>query len=109
MPYDLDLADLVRSLLRRRHDVIEKKMFGGLAFLLSGNLCVAIWNDSLIARVGAEGYAEALESPHTREFDLTGRPMRGWVVVEPEGVETASALEAWVARCVKFAAGLPEK
>lgn len=109
MPYDEELAERVRFLLRERHDVVEKKMFGGIGFLLAGNMCVAIWKDSLIARVGPEAYAATVEEPHVREFDITGRPMRGWAMVEPEGLETAGQLRDWVERCVRFVEGLPGK
>lgn len=109
MAYDEDLAERIRGLLRDRHDVVEKKMFGGLGFLLAGNLLVGVWKDSLIARVGPEAYAESLEQPHVREFDITGRPMRGWILVEPDGVETRESLLGWLQRSLAFVAGLPEK
>ena len=109
MPYDEELAERVRRELRGRHDVVEKKMFGGLGFLLSGNMCVGIWKESLIARIGPEAYEQALETPHVREFDITGRPMRGWVMVDPEGLETPESLQKWLARAVAFVETLPEK
>ncbi len=109
MSYDEEIAERVRVLFRDRHDVVEKKMFGGIGFLLAGNMCVGIWNESLIARVGPEVYAWALEQPSVREFDITGRPMRGWVLVEPEGMETAGQLRDWVGRSVWFVEGLPGK
>lgn len=109
MAFDEDLAERVRYCLRERHDVVEKKMFGGMAFLLAGKMCVGVWKDSLIARIGPAAYEAALLLPHVREFDITGRPMRGWVVVEPEGVEEAGALRAWIERSVGFVEGLPGK
>lgn len=109
MPYDEEIAERVRALFRERHDVVEKEMFGGIGFLLAGNMCVGIWKESLIARVGLESYAWALEQPSVREFDITGRPMRGWVLVEPEGIETAEQLCDWVGRSVRFVERLPGK
>lgn len=109
MAYDEDLAERIRAEMRDRHDILEKKMFGGLAFLLTGQMCVGVWRDFLVARVGPGAYAEALEMPHVREFDITGRPMRGWVLVEPEGVEAASELKAWLDRSVRFVESLPPK
>jgi hypothetical protein len=109
MPYDEELAERIRALFRDRHDIVEKKLFGGLGFLLSGNLCVAVWKECLMARVGTSDYAAALEEPHAREFDVTGRPMRGWVMVEPEGLETPEQLGEWVGWSLRFVEGLPRK
>lgn len=109
MSYDEDLAERLRAIFRQRHDMAEKKMFGGLGFLLSGNMCVGVWKDSLIARVGPDAYEESLALPHAREFDITGRPMRGWVLVEAEGVETAEQLRRWVEKSWRFVEGLPGK
>ena len=109
MPYDAELAERVRSLLRRRLDVVEKRMFGGIVFMLGGNICVGIWHEALIARVGPEAYAAALGEPHVREFDVTGRPMNGWVLIDPEGVETSAGLRSWIERAVRFVVTLPEK
>ncbi|MDZ4783327.1 MAG: TfoX/Sxy family protein [Bryobacteraceae bacterium] len=109
MSYDEELAERLRAVFRERHDLVEKKLFGGLGFLLAGNLCVAVWKDCLMTRVGPDAYAAALEEPHVREFDITGRPMRGWVMVEPEGLETAEQLREWVSRSLRFVEGLPGK
>ncbi|MFO0843515.1 MAG: TfoX/Sxy family protein [Gemmataceae bacterium] len=99
----------MRQRLARRRNVEEKKIFGCVGFLLKGNMLVGVWKDSLIARVGADGYDEALLEPHAREFDITGRPMRGWVLIGPEGVEDEDALDGWLRRTVKFVATLPAK
>jgi TfoX/Sxy family transcriptional regulator of competence genes len=80
MPFDADLADRVRHCLTRRRDIAEKRMFGGLAFLLNGNLLVGVMHDTLIVRLGPAG-EEALLEPHVRVFDFTGKAMSGWVVV----------------------------
>ena len=84
-------------------------MFGGVGFLLNGNLLVGVWKDSLIARLGPEGGDEALKEPHVSEFDVTGRSMKGWVLVAPQGVEDDDQLRGWVRRGVKFVGKLPAK
>jgi hypothetical protein len=83
-------------------------MFGGIGFLLNGNLLVGVWKDSLVVRLGEEG-AEALREPHVKEFDITGRPMRNWVLVEAAGGEGDEQLSAWIGRAVKFVGALPAK
>jgi hypothetical protein len=86
-----------------------RKMFGCIAFLLGGKAAVGVWKRSLIVRVGPDGYEEALLEPHVREFDITGRPMRGWVAVGPDGVEDDGQLGEWVRRAVRFVGTLPPK
>src|SRR5438477_13084612 len=87
MAFDESRAARIRDALRRNKDVEEKKMFGGVGFLLHGNMLVGVWKDSLIVRLGPDNYDDALLEPHVREFDITGRAMKGWVLVGPEGVE----------------------
>ena len=84
-------------------------MFGGVGFLLNGNLLVGVWKDSLCVRLGEEEGEEALKEPHVKEFDITGRPMKGWVLVEPEGVEDDEQLTNWIERAMKFVKALPKK
>ena len=85
-------------------------MFGGLAFLLDGNMAVGITNTSeLMVRVGPNGEDEALTDPHARRFDMTGRPMKGWILVEGAGIENEAELNAWVRQGVEFARSLPAK
>ena len=84
-------------------------MFGGVGFLLNGNMLVGVWKDSLIVRLGPDKYDEALLEPHVKEFDITGRPMKGWVLVEPEGVEDDEQLKGWIERAMKFVGKLPAK
>lgn len=84
-------------------------MFGGVGFLLHGNMCVGIWKNSLIARIGPEEYESALAQDDVREFDITGRPMKGWVLIEPDGIETDEQLNAWVQRSAIFVSTLPRK
>ncbi|MFW6069302.1 MAG: TfoX/Sxy family protein [Chloroflexota bacterium] len=109
MAYDEGLAQRVREVLDVRDDIGEKKMFGGLSFLLNGNMAVGVIGDELIVRVGPHDYEEALAREHARAFDFTGRTMSGWVVVETEGLEEDEDLTEWVLRGVGFAGTLPEK
>jgi TfoX/Sxy family transcriptional regulator of competence genes len=109
MAYDEDLAQRVRARLAAEEDITERAMFGGLAFLLRGNVAVGITGEDLMVRVGPNASDDALERPHTRPFDMTGRPMKGWILVEPEGVRTEAELAEWVAQGVAFAGSLPAK
>ena len=109
MAYSESLADRVRQMFGRRRGRSEKKMFGGVGFLLSGNICVGIWKTSLIVRVGPDAYEKVLAQPHVSEFDITGRPMAGWVLVEAEGVDDDAALRDWIDRAVEFVESLPRK
>jgi hypothetical protein len=84
-------------------------MFGGVGFLLNGNLLVGVSKDSLLARLGPEQSEDALKEPHVSEFDITGRAMKGWVLVAPEAVEADDELSGWVQRAVKFVGKLPAK
>ena len=108
MPYSQRLAERVRHALAAA-DMTEKKMFGGLGFLTRGNMCVCVWNDLLIARLGIARAEEALTRPHVRAFDVTGRPMKGWVMVEAEGLETDEQLELWLDLALAFTNDLPAK
>ena len=109
MAFSEELAGRISHGLARRKGVEEKKMFGGIGFLLNGNLLVGVWKDSLIVRLGPEEGEEALKEPHVSEFDITGRAMKGWVLVAPEGVEADDELSAWVRRAVKFVGKLSAK
>lgn len=109
MAFDATIADRVRPLMVRRAGCAEKKMFGGVGFLLHGNMCVGVWKEFLIVRVGPEAYAEALNQCGVQEFDVTGRPMKGWVMVDPSGARDDLALGAWVERAVEFVRTLPRK
>ena len=107
MAYDETLAKRLRYALRGAGAVSEKKMFGGLAFMLSGNMCCGVINDLLMARVGPAAYDDALARLHARPMDFTGRPMKGYVYVEPGGLRSDEELRAWVGRCVDFVSTLP--
>ena len=109
MAYDTHLADRVRSLLNRRLEFSERKMFGGICFMLGGNMCCGVTTTELMLRLGPEGAAEALSEPHTREMDFTGRSIKSMIYVEPEGYQTEEALRRWVERAATFAASLPAK
>ena len=110
MAYDEDLANRIREQLADETGVTEKAMFGGLAFMLEGNMAVGISSTAeLMVRVGPDGTDDALSQPHTRLFDMTGRPMRGWILVAPAGFESDAGLGAWVERGVRFARTLPAK
>jgi TfoX/Sxy family transcriptional regulator of competence genes len=109
MAFDEALAERIRQGLARKKGIEEKKMFGGIGFLLHGNMLVGVWKDSLIVRLDPEGYDDALLEPHVGEFNITGRSMKGWVLVAPEGVEDAGQVKAWIQRAVKFVGKLPAK
>jgi TfoX/Sxy family transcriptional regulator of competence genes len=109
MAFSEALAERIRHALARRKNVEEKKMFGGVGFLLNGNMLVGVWKDSLIVRLGPDEGDLALLEPHVREFDITGRPMKGWVLVEAEGVEDDDQLKGWIERALKFVKTLPKK
>ena len=109
MAYDQGLAQRLRERLVDQPGLEEKKMFGGLSFLVKGNLACGVIGEDLIVRVGPQGDVEALAQPYTRQFDFTGRPMSGWVVVAPEGIAEDEQLESWVRRGVSFAGSLPPK
>ena len=109
MPFSESLAARTRDALAREPGITEKKMFGGLSFLLHGKLLVGVFKDSLIARVGPERAKTALKKPHVGVFDITGRPMKGWVLVEPEGVKDDDQLAGWIDWAYKFVKTLPAK
>jgi hypothetical protein len=109
MAYNEELAARLRHALQDFPDVVEKKMFGGIAFLLAGNMSVGVHKDELIVRLGAEGGEQALQEAHTRPFDITGRAMSGWVMVAPDGCASDADLRKWVNRGTAFARTLPPK
>jgi TfoX/Sxy family transcriptional regulator of competence genes len=109
MAYDEGLTWRIRQLLEEIPELVEKKMFGGVGFILMGNMACGVNGSDLIVRVGPAGYQQALALPHTRVFDLTGRPISGWIVVEADGVADDALLDAWVQRGVDFARSLPPK
>ncbi|MFF7645797.1 TfoX/Sxy family protein [Streptomyces canus] len=109
MTYDEGLAERIRQYLDADPGVTEKRMFGGIAFLYQGNMAVGVTGDDLVVRVGPDAAGAALARPGTRLFDMTGRPMRGWVVVAGAAVTEDEALGAWIDEGRAFAASLPAK
>ncbi len=109
MVYDEGVAERLREVFQDRSDVVEKKMFGGIAFMVRGNMCCGVTDEALMARVGPDQYPDALSRPHAREMDFTGKPMKGFVHVAPEGFASDEDLKSWVAICEKFVDTLPSK
>lgn len=109
MSYDEKLAERLRAILAGKPGVDEKKMFGGLAFLLDGKMFCGVINNDLMVRVGPDDYEKAVREPHARPMDFTGRPLTGFLYVGPKGHADGAALEQWVRRCADFVAALPAK
>jgi TfoX/Sxy family transcriptional regulator of competence genes len=109
MPYDELLSARIRAALDPLPNLEEKKMFGGICVLINGNMACGVYKDDLIVRVGTENYQEALSRPHTKFFDITGKALKGWVMVEPQGCASEPDLKKWVEQGVAFARSLPEK
>jgi hypothetical protein len=109
MAYDATLADRMRPYLLPRPGVTERAMFGGIGFLLHGNMCCGIWKDELIVRMAPEDAAKAFKEKHARPMDVTGTPMKGWVMVSPPGIRKDADLYGWIDRAVAFVSGLPKK
>ncbi len=106
MVYDEKLADRVRKSLKGKKNITEKKMFGGIAFLLGGKMFCGVLKNDLVVRTGEEYYKKALTKPHTRPFDFSGKPSRGFVYVGPGGLKTEKILSEWVNSGIKFVASL---
>ena len=109
MAFDAELADRIRRHIGPRPDLVERQMFGGIAFLVGGNMAVGVSGDDLMVRVGKDAHDEAMSRPGARMFDMSGRPMRGWIVVAAEGFATDEDLRAWVDEGVSYAASLPPR
>jgi TfoX/Sxy family transcriptional regulator of competence genes len=109
MAYDEGLAERIRGALDEQPGVLEKRMFGGVAFLVKGHMSVGIVQDKLMVRVGPESYDRVLRERHARRMDFTGRPMKGFVYIVPSGYETDTDLQRWVNLGVSYVASLPAK
>ena len=109
MAYSEGLAKRLRGLLRGKYDFTEKKMFGGLCFMINGNMFCGVLKDNMIVRVGKEAYEDTLAKPNVHPMDFTGRPLRGFVYIEPEGYSTKQLLLKWIDQGIKFASSLPPK
>jgi hypothetical protein len=102
------LTERIRKILTRHKGVREKRMFG-VGFLLNGNLLVGVWKESLVVRLGPDETDEALRAPHVRVFETSGRPMKGWLLVGPEGIKDDGKLKNWIELALKFVSMLPVK
>ena len=110
MAYDEDLANRIRELIAREPDLTEKRMFGGLAFLIGGHMSVAASREGgIMVRIDPDETDTLLAKPHTRPFEMRGRPLDGWIRVDAEGLKTKRQLEPWVERGVAYARSLPPK
>jgi hypothetical protein len=109
MAYDLKTAERVRRILSSRSDVVEKRMVGGLSFVVGGSMCCGVTGSALMVRVGAEARDRVLAQKHVRPMEFGGRPLAGFVLIDPEGFRTDAALAAWVQRGIDFVSKLPAK
>lgn len=109
MAYDQNLEARIQKLLENEAGVVEKKMFGGVGFLVNGNMACGVHGSDLIARVEPDNHAESMSNPHVKEFDMTGHPMAGWVQVAPAGFASGEDLLAWVRKGINYARTLPAK
>ena len=108
MAYDLDLANRIKSLLVDE-GIVERKMFGGVGYLLHGNMVCGVHGENLIARVGPQHNANALKEPGAHPFDMTGRPMTGWVEIDKAAIEEEKSLNKWIQMAVRYCQTLPPK
>jgi TfoX/Sxy family transcriptional regulator of competence genes len=109
MAYSESLSRRLRQLLAQHNNIEEKKMFGGVGFLLNGNMLVGVWKESMIVRLGPDEGDKALKERHVKEFDITGRAMKGWILIAPTGLKEDDQLDAWIQRAVNFVGTLPGK
>ena len=109
MPYDENLAKRIESILKFRCGITQKKMFGGLCFLINGNMLCGISDDKLMARVGPKNYDFSLKQKHATEMDFTGKPLKGIIYVLPDGIKRKDSLKKWIDICIEFVGALPKK
>jgi len=109
MAYDVTLAKRVGALLRRRKNITQKAMFGGVCFLVNGNMCCGVERDKLVVRVGPEQYEQLLQRRHVKPMDFTGRPLRGFIYVIPGGLKRRESLRVWLEWGLRYAGSLPVK
>ena len=103
------LIERIRHIFSRRKGSSERKMFGGVCFMINGNMCAGTWKGSLLVRLDKKKHEETLAEPHTKPANITGRVMKGWALVEPAGIESEHDLTRWVDRAADFAGSLPAK
>jgi TfoX/Sxy family transcriptional regulator of competence genes len=109
MPMDESIADKIRAEVNNYPDVVEKRMFGGIGFIVNGNMACGVNGSDLIVRVGPEQSKPALDRPYTKVFDMTGRPMLGWIKIAPDGFASEQDLKNWIKQGMEFALTLPPK
>ncbi len=109
MPYSEEIDSRIRKIVSRWGIIDCRKMFGGVCYLIRGNMFCGVYKDYLILRLGESQAVEALKTPRTRPFDITGRPMKGWIMIEGGGVENGALLEEWLDKARNFAETLPPK
>ena len=109
MAFDEVLADRIRAQLKRKKGIEEKKMFGGICFLIHGKMLVGVWKQFLVTRLGPEKSAEALLEPHVKAMSMGGKTMKGLVMIEPPGIEDEDSLKNWIRRAQEFVRTLPKK
>jgi hypothetical protein len=109
MSFDENLASRLRRLFEGNLDIREIKMFGGLCFTSRGHMFIGIVGNNLMARIGPDNYSLALQQPHVREMDFTGKPMQGYVFIAPDGIATEQSLAKWSDLCLRFIDTLPPK
>ena len=109
MAFDEKLAERLRKQLEKQPGIVEKRMFGGVAFMYRGNICCGVHRQALMVRLASADAEAALRKPHTRPFDITGRPMKRWLLVEAEGIKSAASLRKWVELALAYAGSLPAK
>ena len=109
MSGDENLVARIRPIMSRMQCLTEKRMFGGHCFLINGNICVGTWKGSLVVRLGKEKHSETMTEPFTKPFDITGRTMKGWALVDPAGLQSEDDLTAWIRRSATFVKSLPTK
>jgi TfoX/Sxy family transcriptional regulator of competence genes len=109
MPYDPGLAERLEEVLADHFNMEEKKMFGGIGWMLNGNMCVGIYKDWLVIRIGVEAAEKVLKEPNTKPMDITGKAMKGWAMIFPEGLEDDSDLNRFIQLAIDFVTTLPAK
>ncbi len=109
MAYSSQVADRVRTVLKRTRGLREQKMFGGVAFMIDGHMCCGVLDDNLVLRLGDEAVLIALERDHTRPMDFTGKVLKSMIYVEPRGFADDAALKAWIEQARRFVGSLPAK
>lgn len=109
MPYCEKLTQRVREVLQAERGVLEKKMFGGICFMVHGNMAIGIAGEDLMVRCGPHEYEKALKAKHARQMDFTGRPMKGFLFISPDGLKTKAQLAKWIGLGTAFAKSLPRK